>query len=156
MARHTKPLDEYDRNADTGAFLTQLIESLALDEQDVQNLALGLEDFVCRDWARRLWVQQELYSARSVVVYCGGDTPDWPLYRQAAQLLDIMIQSDTFEPTNGEVYRFMSINERLPYRTDDADIIGFSFSVIAAKQLIVAWLVAGMTTLNVDSNNALI
>src|SRR6201999_40289 len=47
----------------------------------VAQLKNGIEDLCTRNWVRRIWVKQEIWAARDIVVLCGGHAITWDEYR---------------------------------------------------------------------------
>ncbi|CAJ2504324.1 Uu.00g117180.m01.CDS01 [Anthostomella pinea] len=60
---------------------------MMLDENPFQDDELvGLGDLCCRPCARRVWIQQEVFAAKELRIYCGQHELDFPTYREAARV----------------------------------------------------------------------
>ncbi|KAK3045745.1 hypothetical protein LTR09_012713 [Extremus antarcticus] len=46
---------------------------------------LGAEDLYNREWIRRIWVVQEVWAARQIVVWCGSSSVSWTAYMGGAR-----------------------------------------------------------------------
>lgn len=57
----------------------------------------GLLDLLSRPWFKRVWIRQEVWSARKVSVMCGDDSLDWDVFcdlRMLAEKLDDALLAD--------------------------------------------------------------
>lgn len=59
-----------------------------LERHDLVELAAGLRDLLSRPWHRRLWVRQEAWAARSILIRCGGQRITWKSFVAATMLLE--------------------------------------------------------------------
>ncbi|KAK5742488.1 hypothetical protein LTR17_003290 [Elasticomyces elasticus] len=56
------------------------VESIPRVWKDNTNVQAGLLDIFCRPWSRRVWVRQEIYAAKRVDVFVGGDRLSFESY----------------------------------------------------------------------------
>jgi hypothetical protein len=71
-----------------GTVPSQQFDKEMMDRDYQSWRAIG--DILCRPWFRRVWIIQEVLSARRAIVVCGGDTMDLDLF---LKLINSMIKS---------------------------------------------------------------
>lgn len=48
----------------------------------------GLHELCARDWFARIWIRQEVWATRDVLVHCGDFLPGWDLFANFSTIVD--------------------------------------------------------------------
>ena len=51
-----------------------------------KHLTIGFQDLYSRSWTRRLWVKQEVFASRKLVVRCGNETISWERFKKGSDV----------------------------------------------------------------------
>ncbi|KAK5723321.1 hypothetical protein LTR15_005019 [Elasticomyces elasticus] len=71
----------------SGVRVGNLVELGFIRDGDPILWAQGLRDLVDRPWTRRVWVQQEIFAARTASIHCGENIFTLETYHDAAEML---------------------------------------------------------------------
>ncbi|KAK5738160.1 hypothetical protein LTR17_006190 [Elasticomyces elasticus] len=71
----------------SGVRVGNLVELGFIRDGDPILWAQGLRDLVDRPWTRRVWVQQEIFAARTASIHCGENVFTLETYHDAAEML---------------------------------------------------------------------